>query len=114
MNTQDIMLLAQRLNIWFLAISISFLEFCFLIFPALRDDFQRLGATVSPVTDFSFAQCSFVERNPSISLAVFAIYYLLSLKAIRADTQGRINLGLLIYFAFILFGIGAPLYGRFQ
>ena len=62
-----------------------------------------------PLSEFSFAQCSLIERHPVFALIAFGSWYLFSLVALQSKLHYLSNLILLLYLAIIMFGVGAPL-----
>jgi len=95
-----------RFNLSFLATSLVALEFCALIFPALSERISRLGASLSPLSEFCYLQCSIVERRPAVAVVVLLSYYVLSIRLLGPKINAGVNTALQLYMGVLLFGLG--------
>lgn len=100
--------LIGKFNIFFIAVALIGLEFCQLIFPALSEKVNSLGSVLPPVFNFFSVQCAAVKDSSLVYLLGCGVYYAVSLRLFKVETNLIINTALLLYLALLLLNLGGP------
>ena len=108
LKSSDYSRLIVRLNVYFVAIALIVLELCRLIFPALYEKVNSFGSVLPPVFNFFSAQCVTVGNTPFVYLVACSIYYGVSLRAFKPETNVIINIALLFYLVLLMLSLGGP------